>query len=303
MGSTGGQRIPQVRYTLAGPYGSAFSVSAEQPTVSVETPGGLFANDSNTGGLPGGPGTGHDLRDLQWRPLHRCGNRGQWQHRQGHRAQSHRRLLLGAALGARRLRRCARSDAVQRRPFHLPGLPRLWRPFQRRRQAWLVRVGQGRFPVQLYRGRRYRRTIRAAVGPTLRGWRPTSLSRPRARHPVPGCTGGMAASNVLFNPVFAYSTNGGYQHWWAPNLRSTIAAGIAHQDLNSQLIGPSPIQHIYQGAVERLCQSGVEPGRVHHRRRPVQLWHPRRRRQRQGPCAGYLRQVPRSLLGGGRCSN
>ena len=31
IGSTGGQRIPQVRYTLAGPYGSAFSVSAENP--------------------------------------------------------------------------------------------------------------------------------------------------------------------------------------------------------------------------------------------------------------------------------
>ena len=49
----------------------------------------------------------------------------------------------------------------------------------------------------------------------------------------------MAASNVLFNPMFAFSTNGGYQHWWAPNLRSTIAAGYAQQDVNSQLIGPS----------------------------------------------------------------
>ena len=43
MGSTGGQRIPQVRYTIAGPWGSAFSVSAEQPTVNVETPAGLLA--------------------------------------------------------------------------------------------------------------------------------------------------------------------------------------------------------------------------------------------------------------------
>ncbi len=57
MGSTGGMRIPQVRYTLAGPYGSAFSVSAENPTVSVETPAGVLAQDSNVGGLPGGPGT------------------------------------------------------------------------------------------------------------------------------------------------------------------------------------------------------------------------------------------------------
>ena len=57
--------------------------------------------------------------------------------------------------------------------------------------------------------------------------------------PQPGCTGGMAASNIIFKQNFAYSTNGGYQHWWTPNLRSTIAAGIAQQDLSSQLIGPS----------------------------------------------------------------
>jgi hypothetical protein len=49
----------------------------------------------------------------------------------------------------------------------------------------------------------------------------------------------MAASNVLISQNFGYSTNGGYQHWWAPNLRSTIAAGVAHQDISSQLIGPA----------------------------------------------------------------
>ena len=54
-----------------------------------------------------------------------------------------------------------------------------------------------------------------------------------------GCQGGNAASNVLFKQNFAYSTNGGYQHWWAPNLRSTIAAGVAHQDISGQLIGPN----------------------------------------------------------------
>src|SRR6516162_9889619 len=57
MGSTGGQRIPQVRYTLAGPWGSAFSVSAEQPTVAVLTPAGILANDTEITALPGGPGT------------------------------------------------------------------------------------------------------------------------------------------------------------------------------------------------------------------------------------------------------
>src|SRR5215510_6248796 len=47
MGSTGGQRIPQVRYTIAGPWGSAFSVSAESPTTSMQTPAGLISSDTN----------------------------------------------------------------------------------------------------------------------------------------------------------------------------------------------------------------------------------------------------------------
>jgi hypothetical protein len=41
----------------------------------------------------------------------------------------------------------------------------------------------------------------------------------------------------MFQPVFGYSTNGGHQHWWTPNLRSTIAAGVAHRNMSSRLIG------------------------------------------------------------------
>src|SRR5215472_7114542 len=47
IGSTGGYRVPQVRYTIAGPWGSAFSVSAEQPTVGLITPAGILSNDAN----------------------------------------------------------------------------------------------------------------------------------------------------------------------------------------------------------------------------------------------------------------
>jgi Porin subfamily len=47
MGSTGGHRIPQVRYTVVGPWGSAWSVAAEQPFTSMQTPAGLLSSDSN----------------------------------------------------------------------------------------------------------------------------------------------------------------------------------------------------------------------------------------------------------------
>ncbi len=50
MGSTGGQRIPQVRYTIPGPYGSAFSVSAENPWTTVVTPGGVQSTDLSLSG-------------------------------------------------------------------------------------------------------------------------------------------------------------------------------------------------------------------------------------------------------------
>src|SRR5262249_8606748 len=49
-------RQPQVRYTIAGPWGSAWSVSLETPDTDLITPVGLVEQDSNTGGLPGGPG-------------------------------------------------------------------------------------------------------------------------------------------------------------------------------------------------------------------------------------------------------
>ena len=41
IGSTGGQRIPQVRYTYPLAYGGALSVSAENPWTTVVTPGGI----------------------------------------------------------------------------------------------------------------------------------------------------------------------------------------------------------------------------------------------------------------------
>ena len=54
MGSTGGHRIPQVRYTLAGPYGSAFSVSAEQPFTGIIVPSGTISNDQALAASPFG---------------------------------------------------------------------------------------------------------------------------------------------------------------------------------------------------------------------------------------------------------
>ncbi len=60
--------------------------------------------------------------------------------------------------------------------------------------------------------------------------------------PTKTCTGLAAASNILVKPIFGYSMNGGYQHWWTPNLRSTIAAGNWQQAVPSQMIGPTEVE-------------------------------------------------------------
>ena len=198
MGSTGGLRIPQVRYTLAGPYGSAFSVSAEQPLVNVLTPAGHFTNDSNVGGLPGGPGaptltaqsaTGSPV------PAREPGPR---QPRQSHRSQSHDRLLLGAALGACRLRRRTRSDEFNDGHFisreylgyggHFSGdVKPGWFGWAKDDFLFSFIAGEG-------------------IGDyTSGGWSNASAMSTNftvataCATPQPGCTGGMAASNIIFS--------------------------------------------------------------------------------------------------------
>ncbi|HJU19892.1 MAG TPA: DcaP family trimeric outer membrane transporter, partial [Stellaceae bacterium] len=46
------------------------------------------------------------------------------------------------------------------------------------------------------------------------------------------------ANSILFKPIAAFGANAGYQHWWLPNVRSTVSFGIEHDDIPSQLIGP-----------------------------------------------------------------
>ena len=239
MGSTGGRRIPQVRYTLAGPWGSAFSVSAEQPTTSMITPAGILSSDSNVGALPGGPGAPTPISAL-------CNGvpcTGAGTAIQGNIGRTIAPNLTFASYWAQ--------------PWGHVDFAGILVPLD---------VNDGRFISRKFLG--YGGHIAGDVKPGWFGWNKDdflfsfvageaigndmsggwALGVPLAtnftvttacRTPQPGCLGGSAASNVLFDTVFGYSANGGYQHWWLPNLRSTIAAGIAHQDINSQLIGPN----------------------------------------------------------------
>jgi Porin subfamily/DcaP outer membrane protein len=253
-GSTGGFRIPQVRYTLAGPYGSAFSVSAENPWTSVITPGGLESSDyalsgTGTATTPAQqvvPGSTTAVGICNGLP---CVGTG---------------ITPGSAEA---------NPTVAKAPTLT--IASYWaQPWGHVDFAGLLRfyeVADGKFINQQFTG--YGGHVAGDVHPGWWGYNKDDFlfsfvagdaignyasggenalfplasnftGATSCASPTPACTGEAAASNILFKPIFAFSTNGGYQHWWTPSLRSTIAAGVAQQDVSSQLIGPSQAEAV-----------------------------------------------------------
>ena len=238
MGSTGGQRVPQVRYTLAGPWGSALSASAEQPVVSVATPAGILSNDSNITTLPGGPGTATITPTCNGQPCTGAGT-----------------PIFGNL--ARPIAPTLTAASYWAQPWGHVDFAAVLRPLDYNDGAFIDRqfVGYGGHVAGDVKPGwfgyakddiLFSFVAGEAIGDySSGGWgnavpMATNFSvQTQCATPTPTCTGGRVASNVLFKTVFGYSANGGYQHWWLPNLRSTIAGGVAHQDLSSQLVGPT----------------------------------------------------------------
>src|SRR6516165_4706072 len=244
MGSTGGQRIPQVRYTLAGPWGSAWSMSAETPWTSTMTPAGILSSDTNTTALPGGPGTatipaicngvacagaGGMINDPNRSIAPNLAFASYWAQPWGHVDFAGIITPMNVNDGkfiSRNYLGYGGHFSGDVKPFSTApfGLPGTW---EKDDLLFSFVAGEG---IGNYISGGWSSAVALATNFTV----PTSCATQTV-----GCTGGNAASNVLFKQVFGYSANGGYQHWWSPQWRSTIAAGIAHQDMNSQLIGPS----------------------------------------------------------------
>ena len=245
MGSTGGQRIPQVRYTIAGPYGSAFSVSAEQPFTGMIVPGGTISSDqslaSSANGqtspvaplVPaicnGGPCTGTGITTgstVQANP-----------------AQTRAPTLTAASYW---------SQPWGHVDFAAVMMPLFVKDGHYVDQEFL---GYGaHFSGDVHPGWwgynkddfLFSAVVGEATGGYTSGGLATAFSlasnfsvNTSCATPTATCTGLAAASNILVKPIFGYSMNGGYQHWWTPNLRSTLAAGNWSQAVPSQLIGPT----------------------------------------------------------------
>jgi hypothetical protein len=247
MGSTGGYRVPQVRYTLAGPWGSAWSVSAEQPTTGIIVPSGTISNDQLLSSNQNAPGpVTNPLAPL----IPATCNGGPC-------------IGTGIVPGTTTQANPAQVFAPVITAASYWAQP--WGHFDAAVIMVPNRVNDGHFVDRTYIG--YGGHLAGDVKPGWFGWDKddflysfvvgegignyasgglatmfnlaTNFSINTAcASPTPTCQGLAAASNIIVKPIFAYSANGGYQHWWLPNLRSTIAAGIAEQDPNSQLIGP-----------------------------------------------------------------
>ena len=249
-GEAGVVRIPQVRYTYAGPWGSAFSAAAEAPETDVLTPGGLLQTDTNLSQNP-------VSNSVSGASTNGCVANG---------------VVNGASAatltpGFTNTSTCAVSSNITKSPAPDLTFASYWsQPWGHVDFRGVVRdleINDGKFVSQQFLG--YGGGVSGDVRPGWFGWGkddiqwqvtagtgigryisdsfnaglatnmigPTSCATPTAT-----CTGLSAASNILIHPVFEIGGTVGYQHWWLPNLRSTLAYGYAQYDNNSQLLGP-----------------------------------------------------------------
>jgi hypothetical protein len=234
-GMGGPQRVPQVRYTYQGPWGSAWGLALETPETDVLTPAGKIASDQSfpnfsvsnktPGGLPceanavAIPGTksctlGNDpavgkAPDLTFSSY--------WAQPWGHvdfrfvlrdltwnDGQFVNRSLLGYGGGV--------SGNFQ------PG----WFGWTRDNFTWQFNVGNG--------------IGRYLLDATNAGLATNYVIPPGCARPTPGCA--LAATDILVQTIQEAGGVVGYQHWWLPNLRSTVAYGLARYQMPAILVGP-----------------------------------------------------------------
>ena len=251
MGSTGGYRVPQVRYTIPGFYGSAFSVSAEQPFTTVITPGGVQSTDFalsgsgtstsppqgtipaicngvactgiNTigqGGTSASPTTASNPTATKAPTLTFA---SYWAQPWGHVDVAGLLRFYWIEDGTHIDQKFTGYGGHISGDFH-PG----WWGYNKDDFLWSFVIGDAIG--------NYASGGEKSLFPLASNFTTTTA----CANTIPGrCTGQFAASNILINPIAARSGQVGYQHWWLPNLRSTVAAGFAEQDVPGSLIGPT----------------------------------------------------------------
>ena len=227
-GLAGLTRVPQVRYTYAGPWGSAWSVSAETPETDIVTPAGNVWSDTNLGQNPVTSPTTTG-----------CVANGQ---------------LISATAGCALVFNPTKASAPDMtfasywsQPWGHVDFRGVVRP--------TLTINDGKFVDRTYVG--YGGGISGDVKPGWFGWAKDdfqfqfSVGNGIGRYinesnnaalatnylTVPATAA--AAASILVKPIFEYGYALGYQHFWLPNLRSTAVYGYAYTAYPTDLIGPT----------------------------------------------------------------
>jgi hypothetical protein len=231
VGQAGVVRIPQVRYTYAGPWGSAWSASLETPDTDLITPVGLVEQDSAFSG------TG-----VQTQPAAPTNTFGYVSNPYGI-------VGAGTAFGTNPTR-VGPPDVTFASYWSQP-----WGHVDFRLVGRDLKVNDGRFIDKSYLG--YGGGISGDVKPGWFDWGKDdfqwqftagngigrylndSTNGALATNYQLTLTNAATAGSILFKPITAFGFNIGYQHWWLPNLRSNVSYGYAYYDVPSNLIGAS----------------------------------------------------------------
>src|SRR6516162_2686644 len=248
-GQAGVTRIPQIRYTIAGPMGSAWTVSAETPRTDFYTPAGLMSSDGNIAGT-----TNANSPGPQFVAATTCVANGS---------------IISTTINAATGSACTLGTNPGRAAAPDLTFASYWsQPWGHLDFRAVVRpaldISDGAFLSRNFVG--YGGGISGDVKPGWFGWEKDDIQfqatagnaigryindntiaalatnffgTTACATPRPGCTGTAAASNILVKPISAFGTQWGYQHWWLPNLRSNFVYGFAYYSIPSTLVGPA----------------------------------------------------------------
>ncbi len=231
IGQAGLVRVPQVRYTIAGPWGSAWSASIETPETDIMTPVGPIFQDTLSGGagsstFPPGATTAFGFVSNVYGPV-----------------------AAGTASNFNPTKNVA-PDVAFASYWAQP-----WGHVDFKLVGRDLTVTDGRFFSKSYFG--FGGSISGDVKPGWFGWNKDDFTwqatagngigrylndqanAALATNYLLAPTSQAQANSILFHPISAFGMQFGYQHWWLPNLRSNVNYGYAYYDVSTNLVGPS----------------------------------------------------------------
>jgi hypothetical protein len=234
-GMAGVQRTPQVRYTYGGPWGSAWAVALEAPQTDVLTPAGQITADTNLGQFPVSNKTPNmvecEANGVSIPNTTSCAlgtnpamNKAPdltfssyWAQPWGH--VDFRFVLRDLTLND--------GGFVDHSLLGYGGgisgnLMPDWFGWARDNIVWQFNVGNG--------------MGRYLLDATDAGLATNYVVAPSCATPTAGCA--LAATDILVRTIPSVGGIVGYQHYWLPNVRSTIAYGMNRYNVPSSLLGP-----------------------------------------------------------------